>query len=121
MEIQVGEYVRTNQGYIAKLEDIDKEFMYFDNVIMCYYEETKLLPINVEMLDGIFLKAEDYVVKHSFNIIDLIEEGDFVNDKKVKINYKDAILFEDGENIVEQQIKSILTKEQFQAMEYEVK
>ena len=135
MEIKVGEYVRTNQGYIAKLEDIDEEFMYFDDVIMCYYEKVKLLPINVEILDGTFLKAEDYVVKHSFNIIDLIEVGDYVNGSRVievnkdketgyvsveySIRGKDeimlALLYD------EDSIKSIVTKEQFKAMEYEVK
>lgn len=134
MEIQVGEYVRTNQGYIAKLEDIDKEFMYFDNVIMCYYEETKLLPINVEMLDGIFLKAEDYVVKHSFNIIDLIEEGDFVNRLEIEkiteptqyTNYKKTLYCSESEGLYKgvffnNDIKSVVTHEQMEAMEYEVK
>ena len=151
MEIQVGEYVRTNQGYIGKLEDIDKEFMYFDNVIMCYYEKAPLLPINMKLPDGTFLKAEDYIVKHSFNIIDLIEKGDFVKLEYYVAKYKKRItrFFEiskiDGWQFVglenehchftydleknrwldgkgyNPKIKSIVTKQQMEAMEYEVK
>lgn len=140
-KLQVGEYVRTNQGYIAKLEDIDKEFMYFDDVIMCYYEKSNLLPINMKMLDGTFLKAEDYIVNHSFDIKDLVEKGDFVNGYEVddfdgydeEGNYFEndlGIPIYDDANmdcIVEyrpirlMEIKSIVTKEQFKAMEYEVK
>lgn len=117
MEIRVGEYIRTKDGRIVKLEN-NKEF----------HEDSIDVGIGViPAVDGIWIdnKHIDYIekkdiAKHSFNIIDLIEEGDFVNDKKVKINYKDAILFEDGENIVEQQIKSIVTKEMFQNVEYRV-
>ena len=90
-EIKAGEYVRDTEGEIYKADEI-------------------------------FLKhANVEIKKHSFNIIDLIEEGDFVNDKKVKINYKDAILFEDDSDIVEQQIRKIVTHEQMEAVEYEVK
>lgn len=112
MEIQVGEYVRTKYG-IAKYIDV----------------EIKSLGIIVIDKDIAHDHTDDYknvitpeeILKHSFNIIDLIEEGDFVNDKKVKINYKDAILFEDDSDIVEQQIRKIVTHEQMEAMEYEVK
>lgn len=103
-KIKVGEYIRTKDGYIGKCQKID---VYYGDIL-----------IRTELKRVIY---DFEVAKHSFNIIDLIEEGDFVNDKKVKINYKDAILFEDGSEIVEQQIKSIVTKEQFKAMEYEVK
>lgn len=111
MEIQVGEYVRV-MGIITKLFKIeskrDKKTYYFDRKVLDGFNYLSQYGI------------DQLVRKHSFNIIDLIEVGDFVNDKKVKINYKDAILFEDGENIVEQQIKSIVTKEMFQNVEYRV-
>lgn len=130
MEIKVGEYVRTNQGYIAKLEDIDKEFMYFDNVIMCYYEETKLLPINVEILDGTFLKAEDYITKHSFNIAEILEEDDYVNGMRVSYvrfpndPYEPTEIYVLDKHInfiFASDIKSVVTHEQMEAMEYVIK
>lgn len=52
--ININEYVRTNDGSIYQLEDLE---------------------------DQIFLSDKFYnnIVKHSKNIIDIIEEGDFVN------------------------------------------
>jgi len=76
-DININEYVRTKQGYIAKLQNKDNEFLYFDNSIYCYYEESPLLPINMKLLDGTYIKAEEYIAKHSKNIIDLIEERRF--------------------------------------------
>lgn len=106
-EIKVGEYVRDTEGEIYKA---DKIFLNHANV---------------------------EIKKHSFNIIDLIEEGDYVNgDKIVKI---EEDIYIGGLNLWternapdgfggfyrvkyrEKDIKSIVTKEQFKAMEYEVK
>jgi hypothetical protein len=71
--------------------------------------------------------------KHSKNIIDLIEEGDYVNGHLVVDKYqdtddygKDFIVinvesdFLCNKSLVEKDIKSIVTKEQFKAVEYEV-
>lgn len=74
MNIEVGEYTRTKQGYIAKLRNKDNDYLYFDNSIYCFYEEDPILPINEKLLDGTYIKAEEYITKHSKNIIDLIEE-----------------------------------------------
>ena len=101
-EIKVGEYVRTDKGYIVK---IDKEKK------------------NLQMLK--FLNVEyGNILKHSKNIIDLIEEGDYVNGKYVeKIEQ-----YKSGKSIValigiieNEDIKTIVTKEQFASMEYKVK
>lgn len=73
-EIQVGEYVRTTQGYIAKITDIDNNFIHADDTIYCGYEESSLMFIEEKMLDGTTFRAEDYILKHSPDIIDLIEE-----------------------------------------------
>ena len=74
-EIQVGEYVRTIQGYIAKITDIDNAFIHADDTIYCDYgEESPLMFIEEKMLDGETFRAEDYILKHSPNIINLIEE-----------------------------------------------
>lgn len=77
----------------------------------------------------------DYIVKHSKNIIDLIEVGDYVNGKKIEAilepsikveNVAEKILCFETDFPIEQglrcyhdcDIKSIVTKEQFASMEY---
>ena len=78
---------------------------------------------------------EDKIVKASYNIIDILEEGDYVNGSKVidiSIIGKDKEKWvwveqmEDTDNKYgddyvgynNEQIKSIVTKEQFESMEY---
>ena len=103
-KIEVNEYIRTKDGEIDKVTLADNE---------CgLYEGTKTTG---------YLDYEINEIKaHSFNIIDLIEEGDYVNgDKVVK---KEKHWLETSYNVIrEDHIKSIVTKQQFQAMEYEVK
>lgn len=68
------------------------------------------------------------IVKSSPNIIDLIEVGDYVNGHKVidiaqapkKVLYLNDIS-QKGALLPRENIKSVLTKEQFENMEYEVK
>ena len=69
-----------------------------------------------------------YIVKHSKNIIDLIEVGDYVNghlviDKKNDEGRMEISLESDHliyYYIEEKDIKSIVTKEQFKQIQYEV-
>lgn len=71
----------------------------------------------------------DYILKHSPNIIDLIEEGDYVNGEKVDTVFRDGIIYYDRlrihtteyNDIFEEDIKEILTKEQYEANCYKVK
>ena len=60
--------------------------------------------------------------KFSFNIIDLIEVGDYVNGWKVLYWTDGTKIVDDGyaTNLDKIGIKSIVTKEQFSAMEYKV-
>ena len=125
MEIQVGEYVRV-MGIITKLFKIeskrDKKTYYFDR----------------KVLDGFnFLSQygiDQLVRKHSFEIIDLIEEGDFVNRLEIEkiiepsqyTNYKKTLYCSESEGLYKgvffnNDIKSVVTHEQMEAMEYEVK
>lgn len=102
MSIEVGEYVRTKNG-IDKIKDIN----YCDDFPYSFNEyELKNYPYFVYDYD---------IIKHSKNIKDLIEDGDYVNGKKVKINYESGILE------IPKKIKSIVTKEQFTSMEYRLK
>lgn len=64
MEIQIGEYVRTNNGVIIKADIIDFEKLTISEVGKGYDFE------DIEEMDN-FIKND--IVKHSFNIIDLIE------------------------------------------------
>ena len=107
-EIKVGEYIRNKFGQILKIDGPRD---------MGYIEE-----------GNPYFRQQ--IAKHSPNIIDLIEIGDYVNGSKVidiaqgKIK---AAYIESQEQkfalipIVEKQIKSIVTKEQFASMEYKVK
>ena len=105
MESKVTDYVRTDKGYIVKID-----------------EEKK----NLQMLK--FLDVEyGNIVKHSNNIIDLIEKNDYVNGKLVsnvdEVDKKTIIKLEDGDMYsteIENDsfIKSIVTHEQFSSLEY---
>ena len=124
-EIKVGEYVRTKQGYIAKLQEI------LVNVGSYFFDRTiqKVCGDDWNAISENTLKKE--IVKHSFNILDLIEVGDYVNGWKVEMKAKDCItgkwyVSEDGGDdyydhvAFNEQIKSILTKEQFEANAYKL-
>ena len=114
--IEVGEYVRTKDGYIFKIVDIDNIFIYVDKEVR-YIEETNTF------IDYI---KKSSVVKHSKDIIDLIEVGDYVNGYKVIAKSDDGYIeiltddIEQGELLEKQDIKTILTKEQYQANCYTV-
>ena len=120
-EIKVGEYVKLKNGRIAKIIDIDKEFIYFDKEIY------RQIGIPVCELDKAFL---DFIIKHSFNIIDLIEVGDYVNGILVT-GKESTLLFTEIKGIDNsgyhvpisqygENIKSIVTKEQFSSVEYKL-
>lgn len=116
MEIKVGEYVRTECG-IAKIKEISirNEEYELDKDIMYIHQENYLHTC-----------TKSQILKHSFNIIDLIEEGDYVNEQKVlclKKNNDDCrddigTSYIEGIDIYlgydESDIKTILTHEQYE-------
>lgn len=104
-EIKVGDYIRYNDGTIIKV--IEEEHSYYN-----YLFKNK---------KGIF--------KHSPNIIDLIEEGDYVRGKLVsnvdKVEGRNFIEWENGDMYSteipnDKFIENIVTKEQFEQMKYVV-
>ena len=118
MDIKIGEYVRTRDcknlpSLIGKVISIDNDMLHLD----CFEPSQVIL-------------ADD-IIKHSKNIIDLIETGDFVNR-----NFIDYIDEDDGElilkynwneeyNVLDMKIKndeiiSVLTKEQYNQNCYKV-
>lgn len=111
-EIKVGDYLRTNDGEMGKLirierEDIDTSLKWY-----VFSDEKNERYIN-----------KPYIVKHSKNIIDLIECGDYVNGMEVLDIHKPQDKWEPIEVrvdsrcinfILADEIKTILTKEQFE-------
>lgn len=112
--MKVGEYVRTNRGYIYKLGHYDEK----EERWICFED------------DDWFPVYESEVKISNPNIIDLIEVGDYVNGILINEKYIDV----NGNVIVKNEcdddyysiafknedIKSILTKEQFSQMEYRI-
>ncbi|MBR4486787.1 hypothetical protein IKS57_05615 [bacterium] len=113
MEIKVEDYVRTKYGNIGKIIEQDDY-----NVV-----------INSKNNMELFISKEDNI-KSSSNIIDLIEVGDYVNGELIV----DIGINMDNEKVIfyiipsdycedwfkEENIKSIVTKEQFKNMEYRI-
>lgn len=113
-EIEVGEFVRTKDDGIVKLleKEIDGSGLWCGDV------------------DKAFWLRENNIIKHSKDIIDLIEVGDYVNGAYVHtVDYKRKIvsinaMLEEGYagnvDLNETLIKSILTHEQYVKNAYEV-
>jgi len=115
-DIKVGEYVRTKKGYIAQITEIDK-YIWFNNKI------NKESGIPVYELSKV--EFENLVTKHSPNIIDLIEVGDYVNGPYVegfieKNKFQNKLIITEAGMIDNNDIKSIVTKEMFSSVEYRV-
>lgn len=119
-EIKVNDFVRLKNGRIVKVKDVDKEKIYFDSDI--YF----LDGIPVFEIENIF---SDFIVKHSPNLIDLIQCGDYVNGKEVT-EIKEWNSSKDGyfkyavtchyEIIRADEIKTIVTKEMMESISYKV-
>lgn len=118
MKLEVGMYVRTDNGIIGKLyEQIGDMFTYKDS--------------NRDYIT--YGLSHNEILKASYDIIDLIEEGDYVNGQKIYYDEELDFLYvqsfdADGcfyqESITKgsfiNNIKTIVTKEQFEQMSYKV-
>lgn len=122
IKLKVGMYVRTKNhngfaGGIGKIEKIEED------------KKHKTLWITLDRtLDGIsFLIMLSEVDKFDYDIMKLLKYGDYVNGQKVGTIDDNEIITEaetcagiDGRIIYKEDIKTIVTKEQFEHMEYEV-
>lgn len=117
MEIEVGEYVKINKDFrticvgIGKVVNKNKDTIY---VKMSNND----LPISFNI---------NSIVKHSKNIIDLIEKDDYVNGYKVEDDIEGNLRIYINNTypskwayIESIKIKSIVTKEQMASIEYKV-
>lgn len=116
--IEVNEYVRTNSGLIFKVNEITYDEEYKDYL----YKESFLL-----------VDWKENIVKHSKQLIDLIEVGDYVNGREVKHiamfeGFPDypKLIFVDETHLIpddtceNDEIRTILTKEIYMANCYKV-
>ena len=113
--MKIGDYVRTINGIIAKIES-KRDYTTGDYI---GGENDFFLNVNHSYQDY------DKIVKSSPNIIDLIEVGDYVDKLRVVDKEENYIVVETFDERIfiqnEDTINSILTKEQFESMEYKVK
>lgn len=125
-ELKVGMYVRTKEGRIDKIEEIlDEEKTGSSRIIRTVGSEKDYFFGYEEWTD---LFPPCHFIKASENIIDLIEEGDYVNETKVTDT---MIKMRDEQGIFgipdhykmfidEIHIESVVTKEKFNSVKYEV-
>ncbi len=125
MEIKVGEYVRTKNGIIAKVTDILEGYCIDCDDDVFDLENAPMMEIPWEYI-------EEYVVNHSFNIIDLIEVGDIVNDYivldimedlqtgEIHLEMPSSYPKEGSCEIYNNEIKTILTHEQYERNCYKI-
>lgn len=125
MELNVGDYVRTKTGQIHKITDLKG-----------YYENDKLIEDRQYVyIDNHFSgwdlgQFKELIINSSPNIINLIEVGDYVNDYYVEdiTNTGEELVLHiiTGSNyfqspfLYNEDIKSVLTHEQFEVMQYVV-
>ena len=114
MKLEVGMYVRTKNGSIAKIEQIVDDEIHFN--IKPIFSDGECLGYN-----WFYIKN---VTKASHSIIDLIEVGDYVDGLRVHgiTDYGlEVYMFGDTKEILEEnEIKSIVTKEQFESVSYKI-
>ena len=129
-EIKENEYVRIAGGIIARVTNKNKDALLIDRVIRDPMRQ-----------DGtirdwcIFNNEKELIVKHSSNLIDLIQCGDYVNGKEVKhiadfegieqpirkVIFVDETHLIPGETAEDKDIKTIVTKEMMESISYKVK
>lgn len=123
MDIKVGEYVRTINGEIGIFDRYSsrKENSLYKSPFNCFIKiKNRKTPLQC---------CEDYIVKHSKQLIDLIEVGDIVNGMEVLDIHKPRDLWEPIEIrvdsrytnfILAEDIKIILTKKKYMVNCYKV-
>ena len=122
MELKVGMYIRTKDKngiqYIRKIVDLPKDTRYGSIIVDKYIHNVKRV-------------SKKNVLKASYEKMDLIKPGDYVNGRLVTFVYRpdgnEVFRIELEKNTLQghiigksEQIKSIVTKEQFESMKYVV-
>ncbi len=117
MELKEGMYIR----YIPTIGEYTQKISKITKTKNCLLDMAYTLDDKEEVFSSHF----DEVLKASNNIIDLIEDGDYVNGGLVEMKQDNYIMvgfaeYEEPQKLYNGDIKSIVTKEQFSAMEYKI-
>lgn len=119
MELKKGMYIRikdkNNNQFIRKIIELPEDIRYGSIVVDKDIHYARWV-------------SKKNIVKASANIIDLIEEGDYVNGSKVEkittfngMNFVDTYMTQGygwGTCIPENEIRTVVTREQFENMMY---
>ena len=127
MKLEIGKFIRTPYG-IRKIVNITKDDGYGKPKVRVIELDRHL---NTQYkFDYIFYTDENVIkkCKTSYNIIDILEVGDYVNEYPIYeiVEYEDdtraIVIANDNKSIIweKQDIKSVVTKEQFENMEYRI-
>ena len=135
MELEVGQFVRNKDGTIGKIIAIDlakpRQEKYPNHPSKRWWRD-KIL---ISCYKG--WRTTQNIIKASYNIIDLIKVGDYVNGEKVlETNCKweymdddsdtgvnevyDGLELQKGRIYFEYEIETVVTKEQMEQMAYKV-
>ena len=117
MKLEVGMYVKTKNGYICKIINVND-----------FREPNMKYGVEANYLKDVMFIGDDDVVKASYNIIDILEVGDYVNGYPIYeiVEYEDdtraIVIDDDNKSIIwkKQDIKSVVTHEQMEQMAYKV-
>lgn len=107
--MKIGDYVRTKDGIILKIEDIEDIYT-TDNIYVC---------MAIYDNEGRFVNEVE-IIKSSPNIIDLIEVGDYVNGCPVLHKENNELVCGLLLRYKEENIQNVVTKEQFENISYKV-
>lgn len=112
MEIEVGDWIRSKDGFIGKVQKISYDNMEKSNYYIC--EKDNVMASN-------YLEN---IAKHSKIISEIVEVGDYVNGKLIHKIDKGSnycyLYYGNCKTFVNYQIKSIVTHEQMASIEYKV-
>lgn len=114
MKLEVGQFARLKSGYICKIININD-----------YREPNMKYGVEANYLRDVMFIGDDDVVKASYNIIDILEKGDYVNGHEVKSKQNGVKRIDIGEDenyvwLYEKDIKSVVTHEKMEQMAYKV-
>lgn len=115
--IEVGEYVRTKNQGIFIVSHINPDIVVNDFSRVCLCQNEKVAFGSIEEIEKL---------KHRKDIKDLLEVGDYVNGKLIHSicgnpkNGELMIIYGNGKHFDNKHIKSIVTHEQFESIEYKV-
>ena len=120
--MKIGDYVRVNTKTMNKYVGITR--LESETDYAWYFEDLTILK-RPDMRSKKVVDINDFNYKSSPNIIDLVEVGDYVDKLRVIDKDKNYIVVETFDERIHiykgEPIKSIVTKEQFEGMEYRIR